>query len=148
MSRALLDINVLIALLDAQHIHHGNAHHWLANNIDTGWASCPLTQNGCIRILSQPAYPSPVAPAAAADRLKAACNTQWHEFWPDEVSLPEDSAIRWRHILGNRQITDVYLLALAVRRNGRFVTLDRTVALDAVAGASPAHLTVIGPHAE
>lgn len=143
MTRSLLDINVLIALLDAQHIHHRTAHTWLGDNIETGWASCPLTQNGCIRILSQPGYPSPVLLADAASRLREACNTQWHEFWPDDLSLLDNSGFSWQHILGSRQITDVYLLALAVRHGGRFVTLDRKVPLDAVTDALPHHLTTI-----
>jgi predicted nucleic acid-binding protein len=70
--RALLDVNVLIALLDAAHVHHGSARAWLEANIATGWASCPLTQNGCIRILSQPAYPGAEPPAAVAARLAGA----------------------------------------------------------------------------
>lgn len=143
MTRSLLDINVLVALFDAQHIHHRNAHRWLANNIETGWASCPLTQNGCIRILSQPAYPSPVTPVEAASRLREACDTQWHEFWPDDVSVIDESAIHWRHVLGSRQITDVYLLTLAVKHKGQLVTLDRKISLDAVTDALPGHLTII-----
>jgi len=67
--RALLDVNVLIALLDAGHIHHELAQSWLESNIEPGWASCPLTQNGCIRILSQPNYPAPLPAAQVAERL-------------------------------------------------------------------------------
>lgn len=66
--RALLDVNVLIALLDEAHIHHQLAMGWLTNNIEQGWASCPMTQNGCIRILSQPSYPNTVPAALIADR--------------------------------------------------------------------------------
>jgi len=61
--RALLDVNVLIALLDRDHIHHPVASDWLLANIHTGWASCPLTQNGCIRIMAQPGYPNALPPA-------------------------------------------------------------------------------------
>ena len=60
--RALLDVNVLIALLDSAHIHHAQTMTWLSGNITSGWASCPLTQNGCIRIMSQPGYPNARAP--------------------------------------------------------------------------------------
>lgn len=141
--RALLDINVLIALLDSQHIHHQLAHTWLAANAQSGWASCPLTQNGFVRIMSQPSYPNPVTPADAAARLGEACNTSWHVFWPDALSLLGNSIVDFSQILGSRQITDAYLLALAVHHDGRFVTLDRKVTLAAVPGALEQHLEVI-----
>lgn len=139
--RALLDVNLLIALLDAAHIHHGKARAWLEANIDHGWASCPLIQNGCVRILSQPAYPGSQPPAAIAARLAEAAGTRWHEFWPDDLSLLESGAVKGRHVLGSRQLTDVYLLALAVHRGGggRLVTLDRAVPLAAVPRAREAH---------
>jgi len=141
--RALLDVNVLIALFDAAHVDHGNARAWLEANIEQGWASCPLTQNGCIRILSQPTYPGAQPPAAIAARLAEAAGTSWHEFWPDDLSLVEPRCVDWRHVLGSRQLTDVYLLALAVRRGGRLVTLDRAVPLAAVASARKANLEMI-----
>jgi len=141
--RALLDVNVVIALLDAAHVHHGIARAWLEANIDQGWASCPLTQNGCIRILSQPAYPGSQPPTTIASRLSAAASTQWHEFWPDDLSLLEPHCVNWRHVLGSRQLTDVYLLALAVRHGGRLVTFDHGVALPTVPTADETHLIVI-----
>lgn len=141
--RALLDVNVLIALLDQGHVHHGPARAWLADHIGEGWASCPITQNGCIRIMSQPAYPAPVAPAQVADRLRIATGTPHHAFWPDDVDLVAFEGLRWTSILGPRQITDAYLLALAVRNGGRFVTFDRAAPLGAVAGATASHLVVL-----
>ena len=87
MMRALLDVNVLIALLDSGHLHHGLARDWLARNLDDGWASCPVTQNGCIRILSQPAYPNAVSVAQVAERLAEAAQHPTHAFWPDSISL-------------------------------------------------------------
>jgi toxin-antitoxin system PIN domain toxin len=138
--RALLDVNVLIALLDAAHVGHGNARAWLEANIDQGWASCPLTQNGCIRILSQPAYPGSQPPSVVAARLAEALQTPWHTFWPDDLSLLDPGCVDWRQVLGSRQLTDVYLLALAVRRGGRLVTFDRAVPLAAVANAGKEHL--------
>lgn len=141
--RALLDVNVLIALLDAAHVHHQAAHAWLGDNIASGWASCPLTQNGCIRIMSQRAYPGALPAAAVAERLSAATATEWHAFWPDSVSLLEDGAVDWHGILGSRQVTDAYLLALAVRNDGRLVTFGRAVPLAAVSGATASHLVVI-----
>lgn len=138
--RALLDVNLLIALLDAAHIYHAKARAWLEANIDQGWASCPLTQNGCIRILSQPAYPGSQPPAVIAARLAEAAGTPWHEFWPDDMSLLEPGRVDWRHVLSSRQLTDVYLLTLAARRGGRLVTFDRAVPLAAAPNADKASL--------
>jgi toxin-antitoxin system PIN domain toxin len=141
--RALLDVNVLIALLDSDHVHHGRARVWLKENIKHGWASCPLTQNGCIRIMSQPGYPNALPAAAVAERLAAATATSHHAFWPDSVSMLDPGRIAWNAVLGSRQVTDVYLLALAAQLNGRLVTLDRAVPLKAVPGSKAKHLVVI-----
>ena len=141
--RALLDVNVLIALLDAAHVHHRAARAWLEAHIALGWASCPITQNGCIRILSQPAYPGARPPATVAARLAEAVAARWHEFWPDDTSLLEPGVLDWRKVLGSRQLTDAYLLALAVRRGGCLVTLDRGVPRAAVPGAAEPNLVHI-----
>lgn len=141
--RALLDVNVLIALLDGNHIHHGLVTDWMAHNIEAGWASSPLTQNGCIRILSQPGYPNPVPAARVADRLAEATRHSSHAFWVDAISLMDPGYLEWNKVLSSRHVTDVYLLALAVKQGGRFVTLDRGIPLDAVAGALPEHLVVL-----
>jgi toxin-antitoxin system PIN domain toxin len=141
--RALLDVNVLIALLDADHVHHAVAHAWLAANIEHGWASCPLTENGCIRIMSQPSYPGALPAAAVAARLRVAAATHWHEFWPDAVSLLHEGVVDWDAVLGSRQVTDVYLLALAVQHDARLVSFDRSIPLHAVAGATRSHLARI-----
>jgi hypothetical protein len=141
--RALLDVNVLIALLDGSHIHHERATRWLASEIEAGWASCPITQNGCIRMLSQPAYPNSVPAAQVAQRLAEAAQYPSHQFWHDSFSLLEPRQLAWERILGSRQVTDAYLLALAVQQGGRFVTLARGIPLDAVPHAEPRHLVVI-----
>lgn len=141
--RALLDVNVLIALLDADHMHHALATDWLARNIKKGWASCPITQNGCVRILSQPKYPNPLPAAQVAERLAEAETTPHHEFWADSVSLLDPAMIDRARLLSPKQITDIYLLALAVAKGGCFVTFDRSVPLAAVAGARPANLVAL-----
>ena len=141
--RALLDMNVLVALLDAAHVHHRRASAWLAEHIGDGWASCPLTQNGCLRILSNPAYPGPLPLFQVAERLRDATRDASHRFWADSVSLLDGQRIGWRHVLSGRQLADAYLLALAVEQGGRFVTFDRGVALAAVQGAMPAHLCTL-----
>jgi hypothetical protein len=141
--RALLDVNVLIALLDGAHVHHVRANAWLERNLEDGWASCPITQNGCIRIVSQPAYPNAKSAAAVARRLAEAATQQWHEFWADDISLLEPGLLDWSIVLGSRQVTDAYLLALAARRGGRFVTFDGGIDLKVVRGATPASLVVL-----
>jgi len=141
--RALLDINVLLALLDADHVDHARARDWLSREIRYGWASCALTQNGFVRVISQPKYPSPVSPFEAVQRLRRATNTEFHEFWPCSVSLLEGRRVNSSHLQGPRQVTDVYLLALAVEHGGRFVTFDGSIPLLAAPGSGRGHLVVI-----
>lgn len=141
--RALLDVNVLIALLDADHALHDRATEWFAEHARSGWASCPITQNGCLRIMSHPGYPGTLPVQAVAERLGDAAASPLHEFWPDDLSVLDVQLIDAARVHGPRQITDVYLLGLAVRRRGRFVTFDASVALDAVKGAAKRHLLTL-----
>jgi uncharacterized protein len=141
--RALLDVNVLIALLDAAHVHHSLAVRWLSAEIEHGWASCPITQLGCIRIMSQPAYPNSQAAAQVAARLAEATRGRHHEFWGAGLDALQVQSLHWTAVLSSRHVTDVYLLALAVSRSARFVTFDRHVPVDAVAGVGKKHLCVL-----
>jgi len=141
--RALFDVNVLIALLDAGHVHHAVANAWLDAHIEQGWASCPLTQNGCLRIMSAESYPRSQPLAAVAERLREAAAMHFHEFWPDEISVLDPQHFEHSRWLSSRQITDAYLLALAVKQGGTFVTLDRSIDRGLVRGAEAHHLTVI-----
>jgi uncharacterized protein len=141
--RALLDVNVLIALLDAGHAMHAAASDWLEHELSHGWASCPITQNGVVRIMAQPSYPASRPARIVAERLAEACAAPHHAFWPDDVSLLQDGLIDWSRVLGHRQVTDAYLLALAVRNGGRLVSFDRRIAAEAVAGATSNSLVVI-----
>ena len=143
MKRALLDINVLIALLDLDHAHHRQARSWLEQEINSGWASCPLTENGCVRIMSQAKYPNPLPTGEVLERLKDATTPSYHEFWPDDFSILDPSIIHRERIHGPKQVTDIYLLALAVRHGGRFVTFDSAVPLSPVLGAKAEHLSVL-----
>jgi toxin-antitoxin system PIN domain toxin len=143
VSRVLLDVNVLLALLDADHVEHARARGWLEGVLDVGWASCPITQNGFVRIISQPRYPSPVPPAEAIDLLEQATATSWHEFWPCDVSLLDHRIVDRTRVHGARQVTDAYLLALAAAHGGRFATFDRSVVLSAVPAATVDDLIVI-----
>ncbi len=139
-SVSLLDVNMLIALCDGRHEHHRLTAEWFVAHAAAGWASCPITQNGAIRILSAPAYPGARPVSQVLTQVQALCAGEHHRFWPDAVSLVDPGVLNPRHVLGHRQLTDAYLLALAVRQDGRFVTLDGAVALQAVHGAQPAHL--------
>jgi toxin-antitoxin system PIN domain toxin len=137
--RALLDVNVLIALLDDAHVHHRRARDWLGEHIGGGWASCAITQLGCLRIMSNAKYPSPRPAAAVAQRLAAAARTPHHEFWAARVDPLGSTDIDWSLLLSPRHTTDVYLLALAVAHGGRLVTFDAHVPWRAVRGAEPGH---------
>jgi toxin-antitoxin system PIN domain toxin len=141
--RALLDINVLIALLNSDHGLHRTAATLFAANAAGGWASCAITQNGCLRIMSHPSYPNPLPISVIADRLREATSNRDHEFWSADVSLLDAGRIDASRIHGPRQLTDVYLLALACRQDGRFVTLDQSASVGAVIGARPKNLLKI-----
>lgn len=145
MSVALLDVNVLVALFDPNHVDHENAHRWFAINKKHGWATCPITMNGCIRVLSSPAYPTVKTTVAdMAERLREFCATGHHHFWPDSVSLTDDSLFKVAMISGHQKITDAYLLALAVRNHGRLATFDKSIPVAAVSGATKNHLVNLG----
>ena len=141
--RALLDVNVLIALLDENHTGHNLVSEWLANHIHDGWASCPLTQNGCIRILSLPRYPNSPLIDEAVERLQAAVSTPHHRFIADDISLLDNAVVDGGRLSGPGQVTDVYLLALAVAHGARLVTLDRSVPVVAVREAGEDSLVTI-----
>ena len=143
MRRAFLDINVLLALLDVDHVDHRTARAWLAKEIAHGWASCTITQNGFVRIVSQPRYPGAVSPVEAIERLQHATNTHYHVAWPCDLSLLDAGLFDHTRIHGPRQVTDAYLLGLAVAHDGRFVTFDQGVPVAAVRGAKAEHLVVL-----
>ena len=136
---ALLDVNALISLVDSDHVGHQTIQKWFTGHHRSGWATCPLTENGMVRVLSQAAYPSgqrtPAEVIQVLNALKAAFATS-HQFWPDDVSIADDSAFESALIAGTRQVTDVYLLGLAARRKGTMVSFDRSLAWQAVRGGS------------
>lgn len=142
-ARALLDVNVLIALLDADHVSHHAAMAWFAANAPFGWASCPITQNGCLRIMSTPGYRNAHAISEVAQRLREATADPSHAFWSDDLSLLDPTLVDTTRVHGARQLTDAYLLALAVQHDGRLVTFDRAIPLAAVCGATAGHLVVL-----
>lgn len=143
MTRALLDVNVLLALFDTDHVDHRRAHRWLDSQVDAGWASCPVTQNGFVRIISQPRYPSPISPGDAILLLRDACRDVSHEFWPCDSSLLDEQLIDPSRLQGPRQVTDAYLLGLAVARAVCVATFDRSMPIAAVSGARSSNVVVL-----
>ena len=145
MRVALLDVNVLIAMLDRRHVHHEPAHGWFAAAKAHGWATCPLTQNAVLRILGQPRYPnSPGPPAVVAHLIAQLIRHPQHQFWPDSLSLLGQSGVDVSRLLEASQLTDTYLLALAVNHDGLLVSFDRRLSCEGVAGGREA-LWLIDP---
>lgn len=140
--RFLLDINVLIALVDPAHIQHDRAHEWFGAVGQHAWSTCPLTENGVLRIVGHGRYPnSPGTPAAVVKLLTVLCALPGHEFWPDGISLLDAVHLDGGRLLDSAQVTDSYLLALAGAHGGQLATFDRRLVTDAVVnGARALHL--------
>jgi uncharacterized protein len=143
---ALLDVNVLVALFDPDHVHHEPAHDWFADHRDLGWATCPITENGFVRVLSNPSYEGVVNHVGdLVERLRRFRGSGGHVFWSDGPSLCDDTVFAPALVAGHRQITDIYLLGLARAKGGYLATFDRTIPLRSVLGATSRDLVVIGP---
>lgn len=128
MAPYLLDVNVLIALLWRAHESHEKTQTWFAKGSKAGWATCPFTQAGCIRILSNPAFSRNAAsPQQALRLLNVNLNHPSHIFWPDDLTFADAVAPMERLLVGHKQVSDAYLLGLAIRRKAKLVTLDRSV---------------------
>ncbi len=142
--RALLDVNVWVALFDDAHLHAAQANAFI-ETAGVRIATCPLVENGVMRVMNLPGYGrrGAVGLAAVRDQLRRACAELDHAFWPDDVSLRDESAANFSRIHGHNQITDVYLLALAVQHDGCLVTFDQSVARAAVPRAEQRHLRVL-----
>jgi len=142
----LLDVNVLVALFFADHVHHDLAHDWFADHRTHGWATCPLTENGLVRVAcQQPSDDMLVRPVDVIGHLERFCKDKHHHAWTDAVSLADPSLFAPEFIRGHRQLTDVYLLGLAKKMGGRLATFDRTIPAKAVRGAHADLLHVIEP---
>jgi toxin-antitoxin system PIN domain toxin len=143
----LLDVNALIALIDSDHVQHEAVHGWFAVNASKGWATCPITENGVVRVLSQPAYPSgqrsPSDVIGVLRRLKAS-QGKTHQFWADEISLTDEARFQAKYIIGARQVTDVYLLGLAAQHGGKLVSFDRSLPWQAIRAATSALIEAPG----
>ena len=132
----LLDGNLLYALIDQAHVHHAAARQWFVA-MPGGFATCPITQGTLLRLamrLGGHDVEQGLALLAAVTRHPR------HHFWPDAISLTDERLLNPAHLLGHRQLTDAYLLALAVHHGGQFVTLDGAIPLQAVRGAKVADL--------
>lgn len=142
--RHLLDVNVWVALLDEAHVHHAQALAFVQKR-NIRMATCPLVENGVIRVLNLPGYSNsgPAGFEAVSNKLQQICTDLDHEFWPDNLSLRSGGLVNWSRVLGHNQLTDVYLLALALSHQGCLVTLDHRVALSTVHGASNKHLLLL-----
>jgi hypothetical protein len=139
----LLDINVLIALMDPAHQFHEPAHAWFRIHRQNGWATCPITENGCLRIMSHPGYPFPGLTVERVRRILAELiRVDGHLFWPDSVSLLESKRPDLAGV-SPKQVTDLYLLNLAVENNGRLVTFDGAIPAGAVAHFEPEDIEVL-----
>lgn len=123
---ALLDVNALVALAWDSHVHHEAVRAWFAARSAEGWATCPVTESGFVRVSSNPkALPSFIAVEAARDVLASLRNAGVHSFLVDDVS-PTDSDVP--SIVGHRQVTDAQLLTLARRHGTCLVTFDAGIA--------------------
>ena len=135
----LLDVNVVIALIDPAHVGHDAAHRWFEDQGHVAWATCPMTENGVIRIVGHPKYPnSPGSPAAVALIVARLRMLPGHVFWPDDISLFGAEQVDPGQILTSGQVTDSYLLALALAHGGRLATFDRRLSVKAVRGGRAA----------
>ena len=135
---------MLIALFDPAHIHHDAAHRWFSAHRADGWATCPMTENGFVRVLSNPAYPGrrTTVPDAVA-RLRTLTAAEDQVFWPDEISLLEPGTVDPSRLGGHRMITDAYLVALAVANAGKVASFDRALPTGAVPGASDVTVSLL-----
>lgn len=133
MTRYLLDVNVLIALVDPAHVQHDGVHQWFGRVGRKAFATCPLTENGLLRIVGHPKYPnSPGPPSVVAVALRAMRALPGHEFWTDSISLADSKFVDASLLSSHARVTDGYLLGLARANQGRLATLDHKLAAEVV----------------
>jgi len=137
MTTYLLDVNLLLALSDPMHIHHEAAHRWFAEKGHQSWATCPITENGFIRIASHPNYPNrPGDVPAVYAILRQLCEAPGHKFWTEDISIIE--ILEHNAIITHSQTTDIYLAGLAVHRESKLATLDQRIPVHAFRGGKEA----------
>ena len=142
-SGVLLDVNVLVALAWPSHVHHAVAHAWFRKQQQRGWATCAMTQVAFVRVSSnRGVIPYAVSPAEALDVLERITGLEGHEFWPDEQSAVIAKFLEPSLVVGHQQVTDAYLLALAISRDAALATLDRALHRLAPKGRAAAVQTI------
>jgi uncharacterized protein len=135
VSASLLDVNILIASVDEGHVAYKRVHAWLGESAGRHWASCPLTQAGFVRIISNRGFHErPVSVSESFELLAAITERPGHRFWPIDITFSEAVQPFRERLFGHRQVTDAYLLGLAIKNKGRLVTLDRGI--EVLAGES------------
>lgn len=137
----LLDVNVLIALINPSHVHSSVAHDWFSSRAKESWATCPIVENGVVRILGNPRYlfaPAQSSPAGVARILSELRSIPGHVFWPDTVSLFDDAIVDLSRLRHSKEVTDTYLLALASSKGGKLATFDAHIATATVRGGADA----------
>ena len=143
----LLDVNVLIALMDPLHVRNQSALSWFSSIGKHSWATCPMTENAILRIVGHPSYPNWFGnPPVVAALLTKFLSLPGHSFWPDDISLLDREKVDVGRLSTAGQVTDSYLLALAIAHGGQLATLDRKLVADAVRNGAPG-LHLIGPNA-
>ena len=139
MTRYLLDVNVLIALIDPAHVQHDQVHQWFERVGHKAFATCPITENGLLRIVGHPKYPnSPGPPSNVVAALAAVRGLKGHQFWPDDISLVDSACADPTLLSSHSRVTDSYLLALAQSNKGKLATLDQKLATEVVTGGKMA----------
>ncbi len=137
MTTFLLDVNVLLALSDPMHAHHDAAHRWFSQRGRQSWATCPLTENGFVRIASHPRYPNrPGDVSTVLALLRQFCAAAGHQFWAEDVSIRD--LLASNVAMTHAHVTDIYLLGLAVHKEGKLATLDQRIPVAAVQGGAGA----------
>lgn len=141
---ALIDVSILVALFDPDHANHQIAQDWYAAQQADGWATCPLTENGLIRVTTSPSYfDPPHRPVDVIQQLRAFRQHPGHHFWPDSLTMTDEHSFVGSMVRGHKQVTDIYLLGLATKMGAMFATLDTSIPLAAVRGATAVNLLVI-----
>jgi hypothetical protein len=136
----LLDVNVLIALGDPLHGHHERVQAWFHHERTRAWATCPLTENGFLRILGQVSYKSfPASSSVLREALSAMCSAPGHQFWPDAISLRDT---RYPSLPAAKHLTDFYLLALAIHHKAKLASLDQRIDASLIPGGKSAYLVI------
>ncbi|MGA7881688.1 MAG: TA system VapC family ribonuclease toxin [Terrimicrobiaceae bacterium] len=133
MSRCLLDVNTVLALLDPRHVFHDAAHAWVERTPGLRWLTCPLVQNGVVRVASQTAYPNRLGTVTdVLEVLRAFCADPRHEFCPDDISLVAPASVARPELLTPSRVNDLYLLLLARQHSAKLATFDHRIPAEAI----------------